>query len=266
MKKQSQYPILACRPKSLAPAKRIRAARHASEVNPLNHAPVSNLGPARSPKHGALRLAVMTTNYWGLGGVHLTVSFLDRPTLELQRHIVAHMNAWDKTANVKFSLTASGGDVRIARVADGYWSYTGTEIHEIPMSQATMNLEGFTMNTPESEFRRVVRHEAGHTLGFPHEHMRRSLVKLIDDEAAFEYYRKSDGWSKAEVRAQVLTPIEEASIRATAFADPKSIMCYQIDGSLTTNGKPIPGGLDIDASDRRFIATIYPKRKRAKRG
>ena len=39
-----------------------------------------------------------------------------------------------------------------------------------------MNLEAFTMQTPDSEFHRVVRHEAGHTLGFPHEHMRKAIV------------------------------------------------------------------------------------------
>lgn len=38
-----------------------------------------------------------------------------------------------------------------------------------------LRLQGFTMNTPESENKRVIRHEAGHTLGFPHEHMRKAL-------------------------------------------------------------------------------------------
>ncbi len=36
------------------------------------------------------------------------------------------------------------------------------------------------MQTPESEYHRVVRHETGHTLGFPHEHMRKELVEKID--------------------------------------------------------------------------------------
>ena len=36
------------------------------------------------------------------------------------------------------------------------------------------------MRMSEAEFRRVVRHEAGHTLGFEHEHMRAGLVKRID--------------------------------------------------------------------------------------
>ena len=56
----------------------------------------------------------------------------------------------------------------------GYWSYLGTDVLHIPVDQQTMNLQGFTERTPESEYRRVVRHETGHTMGFPHEHMRRS--------------------------------------------------------------------------------------------
>jgi hypothetical protein len=36
-------------------------------------------------------------------------------------------------------------------------------------------------------------------------------------------------------------------------------MCYQIPGSITKDGQPIVGGLDIDPSDFTFAATIYPK-------
>ncbi len=95
-----------------------------------------------------------------------------------------------------------------------------------------MNLEAFTMTTLESEFHRVVRHETGHTLGFPHEHMRKALVAKIDPAKAIAYFERTQGWSEEEVRAQVLTPIEESTLRGTA-ADAKSIMCYQILGELT---------------------------------
>jgi hypothetical protein len=53
-----------------------------------------------------------------------------------------------------------------------------------------MNLQGFNMSTLESEFRRVVRHETGHTLGFPHEHLRRQLVDNIDPGRAYAYFRQ----------------------------------------------------------------------------
>jgi len=88
-----------------------------------------------------------------------------------------------------------------------------------------MNLQGLTMNTPDSEYRRVIRHEAGHTLGFPHEHMRRALVARIDREKAYEWFRRTQGWDRATVDAQVLTPLEEASLMRTP-AGQTSIMCY----------------------------------------
>lgn len=101
--------------------------------------------------------------------------------------------------------------------------------------------------------------ETGHTLGFPHEHMRRELVNKIDRQKAIDYFGATQGWSPEEVEQQVLTPIEEASIRGTAHADPHSIMCYQIPGTLTKNGKPIVGGRDIDKKDYKFAAAIYPR-------
>lgn len=257
--------IITCRPRSLPQEYWIRAANNAVAINPLNHSPSERMGAsmpgfAESP----LRLAVRITRYWGNTGVHLTVGFLDSPPLALRKKILSHMNAWNKTANVKFSLSSTDPDVRIARIEndpdnDGYWSYVGTEIKEIDKHKPTMNLEGFTMKVPDSEFHRVVRHETGHTMGFEHEHMRRELVQKIDVQKAIAFYAQDQHWSEAEVRDQVLTPIEVKSIRGTAHADPHSIMCYEIPGSITKNGKPIVGGLDIDAMDYAFAKLIYPK-------
>jgi Matrixin. len=117
------------------------------------------------------------------------------------------------------------------------------------------------MQTPESEFHRVVRHEIGHTMGFPHEHMRRALVAKIDEKKAIEFFGRTQGWTPAMVRAQVLTPIEDSQLLATPLADPNSIMCYQIPGDITKDGKPIVGGKDIDSSDFAFAGTVYPKKK-----
>jgi hypothetical protein len=114
------------------------------------------------------------------------------------------------------------------------------------------------MEHPEKEFRRVVRHEVGHALGFPHEHLRRELVSRIDPVKAYPYFLATQGWSRDMVDQQVLTPLNDATVFGTP-PDQDSIMCYQLPGSITVDGQPIRGGLDINASDYAFAALIYPR-------
>lgn len=256
----TQEEVLVCQPRFLPPTQWVKAAKMAASINPVNEpaARAAGLGRPLQPAE----IAVLTTKYWGPRGVNLSVSFMDNPPKALRDRILSHMNAWDRKANVRFRYTAGTGQVRIARIPnDGYWSYLGTDVLSIPLHRPTLNLEGFTMNTPESEFKRVVRHEAGHTLGFPHEHMRKALVALIDRNKAIKYFGDTQGWTPQEVEYQVLTPLEEGSLIATAMADPRSIMCYQIPGFLTKTGQPIVGGTDIVAADYDFVGRIYPRPK-----
>ena len=104
----------------------------------------------------------------------------------------------------------------------------------------------------------MVRHETGHTLGAPHEHMRKDLVARIDPQKAYAYFLRTQGWSQEEVDQQVLAPLDEQSLMGTP-ADQTSIMCYQLPGSITRDGGPIVGGLDINATDYAFMGRIYPK-------
>jgi hypothetical protein len=249
-------PVGVCTPKFLPANLQVRAAKTARDINPMN-APFT--GPTASLEGGSLlkpeHIAVLTSKYWGPTRRRLTVSFTEQTPSDLRTRIISHLNAWG--CGIQYAFTTGTGQVRISRGAGGYWSYLGTDILHIATNRQTMNLEGFTMNTPESEFKRVIRHEGGHTLGFPHEHMRRQLVALIDPEKAYRYFQRTQGWSRTVVDQQVLTPLDDASIFATP-PDQTSIMCYQLPGEITKNGTPIIGGLDINATDRAFGLRIYP--------
>jgi hypothetical protein len=260
-----------CRPKSLTKAQSALAMQRALELNPANASHRRMV--ARTPigrAGGPARLTLAIGHRWHVTGVRLSVQFLDSPPADLRKRILLHMNAWSKTANIHFAETRGVGQVRIARLdrpdsVSGYWSYVGTEILGIDEDEPTLNLDGFTMKVSEAEFRRVVRHETGHTLGFEHEHMRAELVKKIDRRKAFAFFDRDQGWTRQEVEEQVLTPLAEGSMMGTSEADPLSIMCYQIPGEITKDGKPIPGGRDINPKDFAFAAAIYPKRVRTAR-
>jgi len=248
-----------CTPKSLPLQLQVRAAMTARAENPAN-APVVGFLPHDADIGRAianpLNIALLTSKYWGPSRRTLTVSFMEPTSTELRKRILSHMNAWQ--CAIQFVLTQGTGQVRISRGSGGYWSYLGTDIQHISKSRQTMNLESFTMSTPESEYHRVIRHETGHTLGFPHEHMRRQIVALIDPQKAYPFFLRTQGWDKDTVDAQVLTPLDDASIMGTS-PDQTSIMCYQLPGEITKNGQPIVGGTDINSTDRAFCLRIYPQ-------
>jgi hypothetical protein len=251
---------LCCIPKGLPDRLLMKAAEVACKINPVN-SPV--FAPFAQADAGfqvlePQRIAVLTSKYWGAKPRKLTVSFMETTPADLRARIISHMNAWTKTGGVSFVETSGTGQVRISRGGGGFFSYLGTDVLLIPKNRQTMNLQGFTMNTPESEYKRVIRHETGHTLGCPHEHMRKALVARIDPQKAYDYFWRTQRWDKATVDAQVLTPLNEQSLMATP-PDQTSIMCYQLPGSITRDGKPILGGTDINATDFAFIGKIYPK-------
>lgn len=249
---------IGCTIKLLPSELAIIAAANAVFENPNNRPALESAAQHEDvipPQH----IAVLTSKYWGVAGVNLTVGFMESTPTEIQNMILSHMNAWSEHANVKFSLTNTDPQVRITRSGQGYWSYLGTDILMIPKNEATMCLQGFTMQVPENERRRVIRHETGHSLGCPHEHARQKIVDRLDPQKTIQYFRQTQGWSPAMVQDQVLKPLSESSLMGTTEADETSIMAYTLPPNITKDGKPILGGSDITHQDGAFMNMLYPK-------
>jgi hypothetical protein len=250
--------VIPCRVMSLPPEQQIPAACRSIEANPMN-APASGSAHARAlaatlpPEH----LAVLTGKRWA-PGTTVTVGFMESVPAELANRIVETANDWYRRgANVRFALSQTKPMVRVTLQGSGYWSYLGTDVLSIPANEPTLSLQGFSMATPQSEYNRVVKHEFGHTLSAPHEHMRREIVARLDPARTIAYFERTQGWTARMIQEQVLTPLDEASLMGTP-ADVTSIMAYTLPASITRDGKAVPGGVDINDSDAAFMARVYP--------
>lgn len=246
-----------CRIAILPIHQQIHSARVAIKANPANATITGILtGYDALP---AQHIAALTGKLWPSSGVKATVQFLDQPDAETKRKILLAANAWNKTANIQFIETNLHGDIRIARTrGQGYWSYLGQDNAHVSADQQTMNLDSFTSSTSDSEYNRVVKHEFGHYLGWPHEHTRKEIVSKIDPEEAYTYYLKYDGWNRQLVQEQVLNLTPDELLTALPI-DIKSIMCYGFPAEIMKDHQPVPGGMDIDDEDYALAAKLYPK-------
>ncbi len=269
-KSNGEHEFIPCSILELPDSDTVAAAEQAVKINPVNAPDVTRILAlfATAIQEGRLKkeevtspqfLASITTKYWGTGGVKLTVGFLEPTSIELRNKFLQYMNLWNaKGANVNFVYSNTDPQVRITREQSGYWSYLGTDILRINRSQPTMCFQGFTINTPDSEWMRVVPHEAGHTLSFPHEHLRQEIVNRLDPARTLAYFKQTQGWSAATTKANVLEPIDPSTITATPTAQETSIMAYRLPGAITKDGKPIEGGTNITDMDYQFVATLFP--------
>src|SRR4051794_9115337 len=87
-----------CVPKALPKDLQVRAAKTATDLNPVN-APVFGFmaddESLASLVSDPLRIAVLTSKYWGSSRRTLTVSFVDSTASDLKNRILSHMNSWN---------------------------------------------------------------------------------------------------------------------------------------------------------------------------
>ena len=235
------------------------------------HNPNSNLqSPAGG--HGPPHMAMKKGTFWQ-NGAHIKAAFmgntssggtvLSRDASQFVKDkVIEKAKIWETYANITidFVQMKDNPDVRIAFGPDGgSWSYLGIQCQSIDKTQPTMNFGWFNDSTEDTEFERVAVHEFGHALGCTHELQSPAAGTIQWDRAAvYKYYLDTNGWSTAQVDAQVLLP-DDPNLDIDTMFDATSIMCYPIPAGLTTNGLVIGWNVHLSPLDEDFIGKVYPK-------
>ena len=123
-----------------------------------------------------------------------------------------------------------------------------------------MNSGWLRINTPDSEYDRVVLHEFGHALGLIHEHQNPNGNPIKwDRKKVIEYYKVTQDWDSSFVEKNIFRLYEKDKTLGTTF-DEKSIMLYSIPKQLTTDGLSTARNTELSSKDKEFIGFLYPKK------
>lgn len=247
-----------CTQMLVPPELQARAEMLAVQENPRNGHQITTGGPLPTgiPSDVGF-LALPVGSMWKTGRI-LRVKILNGSD-KIKDKIRQYAVTWTQYANVKFHFVDSGdAEIRInVDASGGSWSYVGTDNLAISLDKPTMNFGWFDDSTSDTEFSRVIVHEFGHALGCMHEHQSPAANIPWNEEAVYEYYERTQGWSHDEVKKNVISLYSRDSTQFSAF-DTSSIMLYAVPASLTTNGYSTGWNSTLSATDKAFIAQAYP--------
>ena len=235
-------------------SKNSRFNEHVALIGDLGHLSVED------PVH-VLRMAVINQKKWQ-NAYTLRCRFLDGNDSQRSR-VQDKATIWHQYANINIVFVDDvDAEIRISFQADsGSWSAIGNDClvsSYFPPYQPTMNFGWLRDDTPDQEYERVVVHEFGHALGCIHEHQSPTENLNWNREAVYQTFSGPPNfWTKDEIDQNILKKYSPEGISATQF-DPKSIMLYQFDGTLFTDGKGTPLNTHLSDLDSKMIAEMYP--------
>ena len=197
---------------------------------------------------------------WTTGST-ITVRFLGG-TAALRQRVMRYAGEWTEHANLNFRVVSGGAaDIRISFTQNGgSWSVIGRSANRLPQDRPTMNFGWLNDRTPDYEVKRTVLHEFGHALGLLHEHQNPAGGIPWDEDAVYNHYYRTQGWSRKMTYDNVMAT---ASTDATQFSayDAASIMHYPVDERLTGGAYAVGMNNELSPTDKAYIAHLYPGRR-----
>ena len=204
-------------------------------------------------------LLLPTSTLWQ-NGTELKIAFMGGTKL-IRDKIKEFASEWLKYANLNFTYITKPeqAEIRISfKKRSGSWSAVGTDNLDYGTNEATMNFGWLDKALPEEDFRSVVLHEFGHMIGCGHEHESPKNGGVPwDKRKAYDYYMRTQGWSKQDVDEQIFDTYKHSQIRGSKL-DRRSIMMYAIPESITIGNFKVGWNTRLSRNDKVFIKQIYP--------
>jgi hypothetical protein len=215
-----------------------------------------------APQPGDARENPKLAGAWP-NGSNIRIRFLNGSASQIQK-VEQVAKEWLRYANLTYTFSDTPtADARIVFSDNNIasWSFRGTEAHEVPPTCPTMTLVRIANDTIISAYdRALILHEVGHLLGLLDEIQNPNAnipwrQEIRANPAPYVYISEVQ-----ECPAPLNRPVtyQESLAHYRSF-DPKSIMMAPLPKEYLTKEISYGGAGELSASDKEFVAQLYPK-------